>query len=66
MQTITFKRRNYTITNELPVPALLASEGLIRQVIIEGAKGATRMLQIWQNGFMRTISTSGRVEESFS
>lgn len=63
MSKITFKKREYTITDELAVPALLAKEGLQRQCIIQGAKGATRLLQIWSDGILRTISTSGKVEE---
>lgn len=66
METITFARRSYNVTQELPVPAMLAADGLLRQVIIVGLRGSTRMLQTWKAGdviVLRAISATGRTEE---
>jgi hypothetical protein len=62
METIQFNGFSYTVTQELTVPRLLALEGMTRQAIIEGKKGATRFLQVWNTGTMRTISERGRSE----
>ena len=69
VEIITFKGRSFTVVENCKVPALLASEGLTRQVIVEGARGATKFLQFWNAGssvVMRAISASGRVEEQIA
>lgn len=36
--------------------------GIVQQVVIEGERGATRLLQIFANGTRRTITMSGKTE----
>jgi hypothetical protein len=48
MDKITFQEREYKVTQQLQVHTDLAAEGLQTQMIIEGKRGATYLLQIWQ------------------
>lgn len=60
METITFIGREWKVTKELGVgPAVAAQLGIVRQCIIEGARGAVMMLQVFQNGTRRAISGTG-------
>ncbi len=63
--TTTFKNREYKVVEEIAVTALLANEGLVRQLIIQGAKNATYLLQEYKDGIRRAISTSGRVQTEY-
>ncbi len=61
----TFKNRTYKIVETLPVPALLReSNGLLRQVVVEGTRGATFLLQTYPNE-IRKIAPNGRSESQF-
>ena len=63
--TTTFKGKTFTISEVLPVAPLLAREGITKQEVITGAKGATFLLQTWEDGTRRTISTSGRAQTEY-
>ena len=61
----TFKNRTYKVVEELPVTTLLReSNGLIRQYVIEGTRGATFLLQTYPNE-LRKIAPNGRSESQF-
>lgn len=61
----TFKNRTYEVVDELPVPTLLReSNGLLRQYVIEGTRGATFLLQTYPNE-LRKIAPNGRSESQF-
>jgi hypothetical protein len=61
----TFKGRRYKVVETLPVPALLReSNGLIRQYVVEGTRGATFLLQTYPNE-IRKIAPTGRSESEF-
>lgn len=61
----TFKNRTYKVVEELPVPTLLReSNGLLRQYVVEGTRGATFLLQTYPNE-LRKIAPNGRSESQF-
>lgn len=68
----TFKidRRTYTVIKECKVPEALAADlGVVGQHIVEGARGATYLVQTFKDGGFRAIgaggvSFSGRLEKS--
>lgn len=65
MKKITFKGTEYQVTQTCTVHPDLAAEGLKDQLIIEGKRGATYLLQIWSTRYgliAKRISTTARLE----
>lgn len=61
----TFKNRTYKIVEELPVSDFLrAANGLLRQYVVEGNRGATFLLQTYSSE-IRKIAPNGRSESQF-
>jgi len=60
METITLNSRKYKVAEELGVgPNVARDLGIVRQCIIEGVKGSTLLLQVFDNGVRRTINAVG-------
>ena len=63
---VTFKGRSYK-AKELPLPALLAAEGMKAQYGIEGKRGAIGLLQVFERSRRVVwISSSTRVETEWA
>src|SRR5690606_12627238 len=52
----------FEVVSEHSVPALLASEGMTRQVVATGKRGATGLFQFFANGSVRVIWPNGKTQ----
>lgn len=55
MQTVTFRNRKYEVVGTFPVTPVLANEGIVEQLGLQGKRGASGLMVKFSNGCTRVV-----------
>ncbi len=61
MNTVTFQKQTLTVIAPMTITPLLASEGLVEQAGVTGAKGGHYLFQRYADGTKKLVGISGKI-----